>query len=66
MANRQDSGSNSAQENERPTSQNDDALPEMNEDARGRADESDDDEFEESDESDDLDDAADTEDEGSF
>ena len=55
MANRQDSGSNSAQENERPTSNNEDALPEMGEDVRGRADESDDDDFE--DDGDDVDEA---------
>jgi hypothetical protein len=64
MANRQDSGSNSAHENQRPTSHNEDALPEMTEDTRNRADESDDD-FE--DDSDDLDEAdEDAEDEGSI
>ena len=66
MANRQDSGSNSAHENQRPTSHNEDAVPEMTDDARNRADESDDDEFEDSDDSEDLDDADETEDEGSF
>jgi len=61
MANRQDSGSNAAQQNQRPTSQNEDALPEMTDDVRGRADEGDD-EFEDAEEGDDLDDEdADTE-----
>jgi hypothetical protein len=36
MANRQDSGSNSAHENQRPTSQNEDAVPEMTDNIRGR------------------------------
>jgi hypothetical protein len=52
MANRQDSGSNSAHENQRPTSHNEDALPEMTESGnrgddqvRGSAD-NEDDEFE--------------------
>ena len=54
MANRQDSGSNSAQENERPTSQNEDALPEMTEGIRGSAADESDDEFDEADEEDDL------------
>ena len=65
MANRQDSGSNSAHENQRPTAHNEDALPEMTDDARNRADESDDDEFE--DEGDDLEEGdEEAEDEGSF
>ena len=64
MANRQDSGSNSAHENERPTSHNEDALPEMTDDARNRADESEDDEFE--DDSDDVDEADEDAEEGSF
>ena len=65
MANRQDSGSNSAHENQRPTSHNEDALPEMTEDIRSKADESDDDEFE--DDSDDVDEAdEDVEDEGNI
>ena len=63
MANRQDSGSNSAHENERPTSHNEDALPEMTEDARNRADESDD-EFEDTEDLDEADEE--TDDEGSF
>ena len=45
MANRQDSGKNPTPENERPASRNEDALPEMSDDLRGRADEADDDEF---------------------
>ena len=62
MANRQDSGSNPAHENQRPTSHNEDAVPEMTDDIRGRDDEED--EFDE-----DLDDetdvdAEDEEDEG--
>ena len=64
MANRQDSGSNSAHENQRPTSHNEDALPEMTDDARNRADESEDDEFE--DDSDDVDEADEDAEEGSF
>ena len=63
MANRQDSGSNSAHENQRPTSHNEDALPEMTEDARNRADESDD-EFEDTEDLDEADEE--TDDEGSF
>ena len=47
MARRQDSGSNSAQQNQRPTSHNEDAVPEMTEELRGRADEGDEDEFDE-------------------
>ena len=43
MAKRQDSGSNSAHENQQPTSHNEDALPEMTDDGRNRADEADDD-----------------------
>ena len=50
MANRQDSGSNSAHQNERPTSHNEDAVPEMMDDeVRGRADEEEDEEFDDSD-----------------
>jgi hypothetical protein len=48
MANRQDSGSNSAQQNERPNAHNEDAVPEMTDDLRGRSDD-DDDEFDDSD-----------------
>ena len=36
MANRSDSGSNSAHQNQRPTSHNEDAVPEMTEDTRER------------------------------
>ena len=54
MANRQDSGSNSAHKNQRPASSNEDALPEMRDDeVRGRADEEDDEEFDEEDVEDD-------------
>ena len=41
MANRQDSGSNPAHENQRPTSHNEDAVPEMTDDIRGRDEEAD-------------------------
>ena len=61
MANRQDSGSNSAHENQRPTPHNEDALPEMSEDIRGRADEADEDEFEDTE---DLDEGEESDDEG--
>ena len=64
MANRQDSGSNSAHENQRPTSPNEDAVPEMTEDIRNSADESDDDEFD--DEGDELDEADEDADEGNI
>ena len=47
MANRRDSGSNSAHQNERPSPHNEDSIPEMTEDTRGMSDESEDeDEFE--------------------
>jgi hypothetical protein len=49
MARRQDSGSNSAHQNQRPTSHNEDAVPEMTDDTRGRADEGDEEEFEDAD-----------------
>jgi hypothetical protein len=63
MAKRQDSGSDSAHQNQRPTSDNEDAVPEMPEDTRGRAEGTDDeDEFEETE---DLDEEEDT-DEGTF
>lgn len=45
MARRQDSGSNSSHENQRPNPQNEDRLPEFTEETRGRAE--DEDEFEE-------------------
>ena len=62
MANRQDSGSDAAHQNQRPTSHNEDAVPEMTDDVRGRADEGND-EFEDADDLDDLDNEdADTED----
>ena len=53
MARRQDSGSNSAHQNQRPTSHNEDAVPEMTEETSARADQSDEDEVEEPDEDDD-------------
>ena len=46
MTNRQDSGSNSAHQNERPNAHNEDSIPEMSEDTRNMAEEGDDDEFE--------------------
>ncbi len=46
MAKRHDSGSNSADWNERPHPHNEDAVPEMTEAIRGRADDESDDEFE--------------------
>jgi hypothetical protein len=52
MASRQDSGSNAAHQNQRPTPHNEDAVPEMTEDVLGRADEADEDEFEEVEEGD--------------
>jgi hypothetical protein len=68
MANRQDSGSSSAHQNQRPTSHSEDAIPEMTEEtrdrdrSRGAADEeAGDDEFEETE---DLEDEE--ENEGSF
>ena len=64
MAKRQDSGSNSAQENQRPTSHNEDALPEMTEDVRNNAADESDDEFEDTDDVDDE--AEESDDEGSF
>jgi hypothetical protein len=64
MAKRQDSGSNSAHQNQRPTSHNEDAVPEMTEETRGRAGDSDD-EFDDADEVDE-DDEEEDEDEGSF
>lgn len=52
MAKRQDSGSNSSHENQRPTPQNEERLPEFTETTRGRGD----DEADEADEADELDD----------
>jgi hypothetical protein len=46
MAKRHDSSSNSADRNERPHPHNEDAVPEMTESIRGRADDESDDEFE--------------------
>lgn len=39
MARRQDSGSNSSHENQRPTPHNEDRLPEFTDNARGRGEE---------------------------
>jgi hypothetical protein len=50
MANRQDSGSNSAHQNQRPNAHNEDSIPEMSEDTRNMADESEDDDFEDAEE----------------
>ena len=63
MANRQDSGSTSAHQNQRPNDHNEDAIPEMTEETRGAADDEvdEDDAFEETEE----DEAAEDE-EGSF
>ena len=64
MANRQDSGSNSAPENQRPTSHNEDAFPEMTEEIRNSSADESDDEFEDAE---DLDDEAEeNEDEGNI
>ena len=64
MANRQDSGSNSAHENQRPTPHNEDAVPEMTEDVRSSAADESDDEFEDAE---DLDDETEeSEDEGNI
>jgi hypothetical protein len=62
MAKRQDTGSNSAHENQQPTSHNEDAVPEMT-DVRGRADEDEGDEFEEEEDAETLDEE---EDEGNY
>ena len=64
MANRSDSGSNSAHQNQRPTSHNEDAIPEMTEDVRNAADEGDDDEFEDTEDLDENED--DDREDGSF
>jgi len=61
MANRQDSGSNSADQNQRPTSNNEDAVPEMTDETRGRAmEEDDEDEFEDTEDLDDNEEDEDT------
>jgi len=64
MANRQDSGSNSAHQNQRPTSHNEDAVPEMTDETRGRAEGTD--EEEEFEETEDVDEEEEETDEGSF
>lgn len=64
MANRQDSGSNSSHENQRPNAHNEDRLPEFTDNARGRGEEGDDMDEEMDDESDEMDEEE--EQEGSF
>jgi len=65
MARRQDSGSNSAHENQRPTSQDEDALPEMTDDIVGRNENED--EFAADDEMDEIEDTdTDEDDEGRY
>jgi len=64
MAKRQDSGSNSAHQNQRPTSPNEDAVPENTDNVRGTG--SDDDEFEDDDLDDETDEDEEEENEGSF
>ena len=66
MAKRQDSGSNSAHQNQRPTSHNEDAIPEDTENIRGIG--SDDDDLDDDDLDDETDDdeADEEENEGSF
>jgi hypothetical protein len=49
MAKRQDSGSNSAHQNQRPNAHNDDSIPEMTDETRNMSDEGDEDEFEDTD-----------------
>jgi len=63
MAKRQDTGSNAAHQNQRPTPPDEDAVPEQTDNVQGRADEADD-EFD-TDEAEDLGEDDDTE-EGSF
>jgi hypothetical protein len=63
MAKRQDSGSNSAQQNQRPNSHNEDALPEMTEETRGLASDEDEDDF---DASEDVDEEEEDSDEGNY
>jgi hypothetical protein len=47
MANRQDSGSSSAHQNQRPPARDEENVRDVSEDVQGRSDEHDDDEFEE-------------------
>ena len=63
MANRQDSGSNSAHQNERPNANNQDSIPEMTEETQNMSDEDDDDEF---DDSEDLDEEEGEEEQGNI
>jgi hypothetical protein len=62
MANRQDSGSNAAHQNQRPDPHNEDAIPEMTDEPRGHT--TSDDEFQDVDEIED--DVEDENEEGSF
>lgn len=64
MARRQDSGSNSSHENQRPNAQNEDRLPEFTEETRGLAEDETEDEFDEADDESDMEDEE--EDEGSI
>ena len=64
MANRQDSGSNSAHENQRPNPHNEDRLPENTDTARGRGESGESDEFD--DDNEDLDEMDEEDEEGSF
>lgn len=62
MARRQDSGSNSSHENQRPNANTEDRIPEFTEDTRGRGE--DEDEFDDADDDTEMED--DEEDEGSL
>ena len=64
MAKRQDSGSDAAHQNQRPEPYGEDAMPEMDDRVRGRAEEADAEEFEETEDLDDDD--VDDEEEGSY
>ena len=64
MVNRQSSAQAAAQQNDRPGAQRDEALPEMNDDVRGSADDEDDDFDEDAD--DEALDEGDESEEGSF
>ena len=69
MANRQDSGSNSAHQNQRPTSHNEDAVPEMTDSGNRGIDETRneaDDDLDEFEDAEDVDDEEADEEEGTF
>jgi hypothetical protein len=55
MARRQDTGSNAAHQNQRPTPHNEDAVPEMTEEIGGRAEDVDEDAFDDTEELDEED-----------